>query len=239
VNSIVLQTIPILAVVGAINAEGLRLAAIQVLFLIASVTFHEFAHAWTADRLGDPTPDAQGRLTLNPVAHADPVGTLGLPLLMAIALPGSLIGWGRPVETDPRRFRRRFTIRGGMALVAFAGPLSNLLLALLTLLVVWALGMAGVLQAPLGRWSPFAMFFLLNLTLFAFNLLPIHPLDGGKIVTWLLGPKYAHVDEFLTQWGWPILLGLVLVESFLDIPTLSYLFLPVYSMGIYLLQAAV
>jgi Zn-dependent protease len=194
----------------AVNVGDLRVALLYVICLILAVTVHEFAHAFAAHRLGDPTPEGQGRLTLNPVAHADPIGTLLLPIVLGLFSPGMLFGWGRPVQTQPRYYTRKVTMRGGMALVAFAGPLSNLLLAATTLLVVWGLSAAGVAPPWLSDPSmPIGMFFTLNLVLFAFNLLPVHPLDGGKVLGWLLGAKYQYVDEFLLRYGGIILMVLV------------------------------
>src|SRR5690606_38493619 len=181
----------------AIGAQDLRLAGIFVICLVLAISVHEFSHAWMAHKLGDSTPESQGRLTLNPIAHADPIGTLLLPIVLALMSPGMLFGWGRPVEHNPRNFTRKVTMRGGTALVALAGPLSNLLLAVVTLGLVWALAAAGVLTGSLSTFHPLRTFFNLNILLFVFNLLPIHPLDGGKVLYWLMGPKYQHVDEFL------------------------------------------
>lgn len=219
----------------AIGVAELRLAGMGVLFLLAAVTVHEFAHAFVAHRLGDPTPQAEGRLNLNPLSHADPVGTLALPLLLPLLAPGFLFGWGRPVHTLPHRYRRSVSMRFGSALVAVAGPLANLLLAGLTLGVVWALGQAGVVQGPLDLQSPIRLFFTLNIILFVFNLIPLHPLDGGKVLTWLMGAKFDRVDDFLRKWGGWIVLLLVLSP----IPVLSYLLTPFYRWGNVLLDAVV
>ncbi len=198
------------------GASDLRRAGIFVICMILAIGVHEFSHAYAAHKLGDPTPEGQGRLTLNPVAHMDPIGTLVLPLVLALYSPGMLFGWGRPVQTDPRRYVRKITMRAGMALVAFAGPLSNLLLALLSLGVIFGLTSAGVISAEslVGGsllQHPLVVFFYLNILLFAFNLLPIHPLDGGKVLAWFMGPKYQHIDDFLARNGMYILLALVFV----------------------------
>jgi Zn-dependent protease len=193
-----------------IGAADLRLAGIFVLCLVAAISVHEWAHAVTADRLGDPTPSRDGRVTLNPLAHVDPIGTLVLPIIAALFAPGMLFGWGKPVPTQPRLYTRRVSMRGGMALVAFAGPLSNLLLAALTLAVIAAMGAAGV-APPLAPSHPLRVFYSLNVVLFAFNLLPLHPLDGGKVLAWALGARRQHIDDFLQRWGGTILLGLILL----------------------------
>src|SRR5215207_8664701 len=100
-----------------------------VIILIASVAVHEFGHAYMADRLGDPTPRSQGRVTLNPIPHIDPIGTLLLPVLGAFA--GSTFGWGRPVMIRPERLTRRLSMETGHALVAVAGPAMNIILGIL------------------------------------------------------------------------------------------------------------
>ena len=149
---------------------------------ILSLSFHEFAHAWSAWKLGDDTAAREGRLTLNPLAHVDLLGTILLPIL------GVPFGWAKPVPVNPARFRRSVTMGRGMAITASAGPLSNVLLAALSAV---ALGL-GFRYAPalMDRDSP-AQFFLLamlrfNVGLALFNMLPVPPLDGSRIVAWLL-----------------------------------------------------
>ncbi len=208
---------------AAIGASDLRQAALYVFCLIAAVAVHEFAHAFAAHRLGDPTPEAEGRLTLNPLAHIDLVGTVLLPILLAVSSSNMLFGWGKPVQTQPRFYTRRMTMRGGMALVAFAGPLSNLVMAILTLGVVFGLAQTSAIHNP-DVVDFVRLFFTLNVLLFVFNLLPIHPLDGGKVLGWLLGARYEGVDQFLQQWGFMILLGLVFAAR----PVLDVVFGPFF-----------
>ena len=219
-NAALLTLTPLFAG-SPITAETLRNAGLYVICLILAVTVHEFAHAYAAHKLGDGTPEAQGRLTLSPMAHADPIGTLILPLVLAVISPGLLFGWGRPVQTQPRNYTRKVTMRGGMAIVAFAGPLSNLLQAAITLAVLAGLSAAGALTQTL--LTPLTLFFTLNLVLFAFNLLPIHPLDGGKVLSWAFGPRWEPVDDFLRRYGGIVILVLVLSP----IPFLRYLLGPV------------
>jgi Zn-dependent protease len=219
----------------ALGAVDLRRAGIFVICMILAIAVHEFSHAFAAHRLGDPTPEGQGRLTLNPVAHMDPIGTLLLPLVLAVFSPGLLFGWGRPVETEPRRYTRKVTMRAGMAIVSVAGPLSNLLLAVLTLAVIFGLSKGGVLTGPLTIDHPLLVFYFLNIILFVFNLLPIHPLDGGKVLAWFLGPKYQHIDDFLMKYGFVILI--VVMFGFRDL--LGVVFEPFYRIGMAGLQAVI
>ncbi len=188
------------------SSETLMTVGIYLICLVLSIAVHEYCHAVAADRLGDPTPGQQGRLSLNPVVHADPVGTLIMPIVAAFtALP--LLGWGRPVETQPRNYTRKLSMRSGMALVAVAGPFGNFLLALLVL------GVAAVMARTMGISEGINMLLItmlqLNVLLMVFNLLPLHPLDGGKILAALLPSRFEYVDDFLMQYGPWILLGLV------------------------------
>lgn len=225
----------------ALGTPDLRRAGIFVICMILAIGVHEFAHAFTAHKLGDPTPESQGRLTLNPIAHMDPIGTLALPLIMALMAPQFLFGWGRPVETVSRYYNRRFSMRTGLFLVAIAGPVSNLLLAALTLGLVAALVAGGVLapESILGRTleHPLQVFFFLNLILFAFNLLPLHPLDGGKVLAWILGPRYDHIDEWLVRNGGLVVIALVLAPHLTGgrLDPLGWLFRPFMELGAWLL----
>lgn len=157
--------------------------------LLAAITVHEFAHALAADKLGDPTPRLQGRLTLNPLAHLDPIGTLMLVLVR--------FGWGKPVEFDAFNLKNP---RRDAAIISFAGPVSNLILA----------GILSILfRVTASQIIP--PFVILNVTLAIFNLVPIHPLDGGKILVGILPAKdSARVDLFLRQYGMLLLLFLIL-----------------------------
>lgn len=205
-----------------VQAADVRRMLVFVVCLVLATAVHEFSHAFAASRLGDPTPDREGRLTLNPLVHADPIGTIALPLFAGL-MHAPLFGWGRPVNTVPRFYTRKITLRGGLALVAFAGPLSNLLQALVVVLLAWGLVLAGVTpQAQGSLFGILGLFLILNLTLAVFNLLPVHPLDGGKLLAWMLPARAQAVDDFLSKWGWAILLALLLSSG------LSVIFGPVW-----------
>ncbi len=192
-----------------------------ILFLIAlilSVSVHEFGHAWAATKLGDSLPRAQGRLTLNPVRHIDPIGTLLFPVIMVLAhVP--LLGWGRPVQTNPLNYTRRFSRATGHMLVAIAGPIMNLLMAIGISLIVVAGSKAGFMSWELGE-TLIQHLVLLNLSLLFFNLLPIPPLDGGAVLAWVLPRSMQGAIEFLNRWGFIILIGLMITGmlGFLMVP---------------------
>jgi Zn-dependent protease len=164
--------------------------------VLVSLTLHELAHAWVAWRLGDPTAKAQGRLTLNPLAHLDPLGTLMFALTALLAnLP---FGWARPVPVDPRYFRRA---KEGMAIVAAAGPLMNFLLALGALALYRHGGFDGRTLDVLGKA------YVVNVVLGLFNLVPVPPLDGSRIVGAVMD-DYTYVRWIrLDQYGMLIVFG--------------------------------
>ncbi|HKM19631.1 MAG TPA: site-2 protease family protein [Candidatus Dojkabacteria bacterium] len=162
--------------------------------LIAS-TVHEYAHAITAVKLGDPTPKAHGRLTLNPLAHIDPIGAISMIILR--------FGWSKPVPINPRNFDNE---RLGIALTSLAGPVSNILLLLLTALVnhIFKPYISGLFFTFLLTFA------MVNLVLAIFNLIPIPPLDGHKIVGSILPKKLAYYWDNLEKYYIPLILILVL-----------------------------
>jgi Zn-dependent protease len=171
---------------------NLESAAITVLIFWMLTTPHEFAHAWTAVRLGDDTPRLEGRLTLNPLAHVDWIGTVILPVI-GLLIGGFFIGWGRPVSTNPSKLRGGLN---GLALVALAGPASNVIFAL----VLGALAaMLGASFAPLAERAIY-----LSLYLALFNLLPVPPLDGSKLLLALRAPRVIY--EELARFGFILLI---------------------------------
>ncbi|OGG13801.1 hypothetical protein A2875_00890 [Candidatus Gottesmanbacteria bacterium RIFCSPHIGHO2_01_FULL_46_14] len=176
-----------------------------IVSLVIAITIHEFSHAYAADRLGDPTPQLQGRLTLNPLAHLDPLGTL--MLLVA------RFGWGKPVQFDPFNLRNP---RRDSAIISFAGPLSNLVLAtvcavLFQILIHYRLAFLGnavgiAVYVVMGLLRPII---ILNVILAIFNLVPIHPLDGFKIVGGILPTEYARQWYELEPYGMIFLIFLI------------------------------
>ena len=175
----------------------------RVFTLVIAFTIHEFSHAWTAVELGDDTPRRMGRLTLNPLAHLDFFGSLLLVV--------SGFGWAKPVQVNPYNFRNG--PRLGMALTAAAGPFSNLVMALLAA-IPFRLGLLDPSNSFTGGRLPTPAFFLsefifINLTLMLFNLIPIAPLDGSKILRGLAPSDWDRLLLPLEQWGPFILIGLV------------------------------
>ncbi len=184
----------------AISKNILVDLVIYLVPMILSLSVHEFAHAWVAFRLGDDTASREGRLTLNPLAHIDVFGTLLVPGFNVLLGGFALIGWAKPVPVRPVRFNRKVTMRTGMILTAIAGPLSNLLLAVVAI-GLWAL---------LFRLSPDLLFgdrptglakllhamFVLNIGLFIFNLLPLPPLDGSRLLPRSMDGFVATVSPY-------------------------------------------
>lgn len=181
------------------------------LILVISIGVHEFAHAWAADKLGDDLPRSQGRVTLNPIAHMDPIGTGLIPLLM-IFLPTSIaiIGWGKPVMINPSNFNPKTQTRDHLLSVA-AGPASNVLI----MLIVAILG--GILVSVVPDPEPLAQLIIqmlaVNAILTIFNLMPIPPLDGSHFLRYAIGMKEETYYQF-AQYGWIILLVLVNLPPF-------------------------
>jgi Zn-dependent protease len=190
-----------------LSVDVWREAILFVIALVLSVGVHEFGHAWVASRLGDSLPAAQGRLTLNPLRHLDPIGTVLFPLLMVVAA-GAPLGWGKPVQTNPSSYTRRFGRSTASMFVAVSGPLMNLLMATLVSLLIIVGSKIGFLQADLAE-GLIKYLVRLNLILLFFNLLPIPPLDGGAVLAWVLPRSMQGVIEFLSRWGFFILIGLM------------------------------
>ena len=194
-----------------INVAQVFLAFAVLLF---SLTFHEMAHAWTADRLGDPTARLLGRVSFNPIVHADPIGTVLFPLLAIIGnLP--IIGWAKPVPVIISRLRRQ---RRDYVLVAAAGPASNLVLAIVAAVVLAALPVSPVVIGEPNVSAPVAAFLSLavrlNILLAVFNMLPIPPLDGGNVLSGLLPRRFATVLDQVRPYGFLLLYALLFTDGF-------------------------
>ncbi|HEX6531869.1 MAG TPA: site-2 protease family protein [Nitrospira sp.] len=205
----------------------------KALPLLFAMVLHEYAHGWVADKCGDPTAKLQGRLTMNPLAHIDPFGTIIVPLI-CLMLPGSfLFGWAKPVPIDPRNLRAP---RRDMALVAAAGPGMNFLLAicsaaLLSLLLSMDSSLlatdprdtvgrqdasfGAIVLLPVAVMAMYSV--LVNVLLGIFNLMPIPPLDGGRILLSLLPARPALVLARLEPYGMMILVGLLVFDRELRI----------------------
>jgi len=191
---------------GLPYVERVTISILPVLF---AITVHEAAHGWAAKQLGDPTAERLGRLTLNPLKHIDPVGTVLLPLVLIMLKAGFLFGWAKPVPITVQNLRRP---KRDMVLVAVAGPGANLLMA-----VFWGVIVKlGVSVASTGFMFGEAMQYMglvgifINILLMVFNLLPIPPLDGGRVAVGLLPGPWAWRLSRIEPYGIFIVLGLLL-----------------------------
>jgi Zn-dependent protease len=185
---------------------------IAFLVLIFSLTVHEAAHAWSASRLGDDTARRLGRVSLNPILHVDPIGTLLLPLVAIIGhLP--IIGWAKPTPVNPRNLRHP---RRDNVLVTVAGPVSNLVIAVLASVVLRLIPVSGGFE-DVDVSSPLAMIALqavdINLLLAVFNMIPVPPLDGGRVLAGLLPPRLAISYNQLGRYGFLIIYALMLTGA--------------------------
>lgn len=187
-----------------------------IAILIISVIIHEVSHGYMADYLGDPTARLKGRLTLNPIPHIDPIGSVVVPGILALTQVGIIFGWAKPVPYNPHNIANRY----GNALVAAAGPASNLLLA--------AIGCAIFRLAPLSAGDPFGLFclavVLINVVLAVFNLVPIPPLDGSKILFDFLPARFNYIRDALERYGFMILLFFVFFAVEIIQPIIAVLY---------------
>lgn len=195
---------------GAANLGDMAYSALSwIIPLIVAIVFHEVAHGYVANMLGDSTAARLGRLTLNPLKHVDPVGTVALPLLLAV-LQAPMFGWAKPVPVRSDRLRNP---RLDMALVAIAGPLANLFMALLGAGALALLLNYARIDAQATGWqfvyANLINFLRINAFLAVFNMLPIPPFDGGHVVKGLLPPRLARQYAVLDRYGLPLLLLLI------------------------------
>jgi len=199
---------------------------LALILILLSITFHEFAHAFVSNALGDPTPRLTGRLTLNPLAHLDLFGTLFM-------LFGQF-GWGKPVQVNPRAYDEPYK---GWALVSLAGPLTNIAFAVVLIGVLKLIGL--FLSGLTLVYVQFALSttIVASITLAFFNLLPVFPLDGEKIVTYLLPlGKRHYFQTFMQKYGFFILVALILPIFPGGYSVVSYILAPVQSIVINLLS---
>lgn len=212
---------------------------IWFIVLLFSLSFHEAAHAWTSEKFGDDTGRLQGRITLNPMAHIDPIGTIVFPIVgFLTGFP--LLGWAKPVQTNPLRWRDK--TKANIS-VSAAGPISNFILAFIAFIIIKVLIIGGVLF-PIGGFftmvvptgvvsgiaqpaylEPLAKFLsvmlMLNIALGVFNLIPVPPLDGSHVLEELLPPTMAGAYEQIRPYGFILLYALLLLGVF------SAIFIPV------------
>jgi len=199
----------------ATSADVIRRILISAIPILIAITFHEVSHGFVAYKLGDPTAKMLGRLTLNPIAHIDIFGTILLPMLLVIATNGQFVfGYAKPVPINPMNFKNP---RQGMAISAAAGPVTNIVLAFFSVLALkfviiplTAVSPASVTETVL---SPMAMILMssviINLVLASFNMIPIPPLDGGRVLTGLLPSSQAMTFSKIEPFGFIIVIILI------------------------------
>ncbi|MDX2505680.1 MAG: site-2 protease family protein [Gammaproteobacteria bacterium] len=211
------------------DATTIQKISIWILPVLLAVSLHEAAHAWMADKKGDPTSRLMGRLTFNPLKHIDPIGTILVPALM-ITFTGFAFGWAKPVPVDARNLHNP---KKDMMWVALAGPASNFIMAIL-----WAI-LLHISVLFVDSRSAISMFFLLmpvagitiNVILGVLNLLPIPPLDGGRIMAGLLSPRASLKYSKIEPYGFFIIIALMLTG------VLSYIIFPVIILVLVILSS--
>ena len=180
---------------------------IYIIPLLFAITLHEAAHGWVASKLGDHTARMMGRVTLDPTRHIDPIGTIAIPLVLLLSSSGFIFGWAKPV---PINFNALRNGKNGMIWVALAGPGANIVMAICWLFVmIIAINMNITVLIEMGRVG-----ILVNCVLAVFNLLPIPPLDGSRVISALLPNRLAYQYNQLEQYGLYILLGLMFLGGF-------------------------
>jgi Zn-dependent protease len=209
--------------------------AVGILPMIFAITVHETAHGWVAKKYGDNTAKAQGRLTLNPIKHIDWVGSVILPGLLLLTKSGFVFGWAKPVPVDTRYFKNPVK---DMAIVALAGPVSNILMA-----IFWALiSRLAIMIGSSAESVSMPLFYMgisgisINLSLALLNLLPVPPLDGSRVLTALLPHRLAWQYNQLERYGFIILLVLLytkILNAILEVPfsIAKNIFLSIAGMG--------
>ncbi len=188
-------------------AQLIQTVAVYAIPVLFAITVHEAAHGYVARHFGDPTAERAGRLTLNPLKHIDPIGTIAMPLMLYFATAGTfLFGYAKPVPVNTAGLNNP---KKDMVWVALAGPMSNFAQAVLWALFSLALVMFGVSEPFFYEMARAGL--LVNLVMWAFNLFPLPPLDGGRVLVGLLPPRAGQLVERIEPFGFFIVLGLVLV----------------------------
>ena len=205
--------------------EIIQAIAVYALPVLFAITLHEAAHAYAAKFFGDMTAYSQGRMSLNPAKHIDPVGTILIPLLLALVSSPFLFGYAKPVPVDFSLLRRP---KKDMAWVALAGPMANLLMGLLWMTLFFVLDATDIEETYFYEVARAGV--KINLILFAFNLFPLPPLDGGRILTSVLPNRYAFRFARIEPYGFFIMIGLMMLNL------LNYWMVPVITVTYALLN---
>ncbi|MFA5737069.1 MAG: site-2 protease family protein [Candidatus Paceibacterota bacterium] len=185
------------------------LTIFSIIILVVSVVIHEVSHGYMAYILGDPTAKLAGRLTLNPIPHIDPVGSVILPLLLSLLPGGIVFGWAKPVPYNPYNLQAG---KWGPAYVAAAGPISNVILAVI---FGFLIRLSPILNLNSAFVTIFSIIVLVNIMLALFNLIPIPPLDGSTILLSVLPPRFRYLEELLHRQRFLFILIAVLLAGFL------------------------
>ena len=222
-------------------ASFLHTLSYMLVPLLAAVVLHEYAHGWVANFFGDQTAKSLGRLTINPIPHIDPWGSILVPLLLSLVPGGVIFGWAKPVPINPNQLHNP---RRDMAFVAAAGPLMNLFLAIVSGLILSMIlfvdptiqdnwppqpgtapreDLLGMLLVPLAAMALSSI--IVNIVLLSFNLLPFPPLDGSRVLRSLLSPQRALLLNRLEPYGMLIIFGLLMLDSHIPIISSFILFM--------------
>lgn len=196
--------------------------------LIFALTFHEFAHAWMSNRLGDPTAKNLGRLSFNPLVHLDVSG------LLMLVLSGFRFGWAKPVPFDPRYLARP---KRDIPLIASAGPASNVIIAIFSFVAMRLAGATELGDFKQGMFQLLTYFILINLSLAFFNLIPVPPLDGSKILYGFLPRSQEHVYYKIERMGPILLMGLLLMNAFTPFKIINFFVGPLVDFSLRILSA--